>query len=326
VPEIVCFGEALIDLLAEPPAHADEPWRFRQHAGGAPANTAVAIARLGGSVSFIGMLGHDPFGDFLWAELTAAGVGTEGIRRSARGQTALAFVFLDPSGERSFRFYGDRAAHLLFRPEDFPDNVFESLKLFHLGSNTLTRPASVGSTRYGLGMAQAARAWISMDLNLRPLLWDDARTIRTTVESMLPEIQILKMSRSELVFMAEPMESPEHWIDHCLEGSTRLVLVTDGSQPIAYFTRVRRGTVPAWSVVARDTTAAGDAFSGGFLYRFVDALRQGVDIERWIEAPDALEPALRFAAACGALAVTRVGSFGAMPGLLEVETFLDNQT
>jgi len=326
VPEIACFGEALIDLLAESPDRADEPLRFRQHAGGAPANTAVAIARLGGSVSFIGMLGQDPFGDFLWEELTAAGVGAQGIRRSANGQTALAFVFLDTSGERSFRFYGDRAAHLLFRPDDFPDTVFDSLKLFHFGSNTLTETASADSTRYGLGKAQAARAWISMDLNLRPLLWPDARMIRGAVENILPEVQILKMSRAELEYMAEPLASPEHWIERHLAGAARLVLITDGAQPITYFTQLGRGIVPAWPVVIRDTTAAGDAFSGGFLCRLVEALKQGADIERWIEEPDALEPALRFAAACGALAATRLGSFGAMPKRQEVEAFFEIRT
>lgn len=324
--EIACFGEALIDLLAEPPAGPGEPWRFRQHAGGAPANTAVAIARLGGSVAFIGRLARDPFGDFLKAELAAAGVRTEGIRQGAKGQTALAFVFLDASGERSFRFYGDRAAHLEFRPDDFPDGVFDTLRLFHFGSNTLTLPESAEVTHDGLRRARDAGAWISMDLNLRPLLWRDAEKMRPAVARVLPQVHILKMSREELSYMAEPRGSPGHWIDSRLEGGSRLVIITDGAGPIAYYTRSGRRTIPAWPVEVRDATAAGDAFSGGLLCRLVEAQREGADPDRWIEAPEALDPALRFAAACGALATTRFGSFGAMPARQEVEAFLAART
>lgn len=323
MPDVVCFGEALIDLLTEPPPRAGEPTRFRQHAGGAPANTAVALARLGGAVSFMGMLAEDPFGDFLWDELTRAGVGTEYIRRRAGGQTALAFVFLDQAGERSFRFYGEQAAHLQFRPEDFPDPFPPSLKLFHVGSNTLTTPESAEVTRYGVAKASASGAWVSMDLNLRPLLWRDERAMRSTVETLLPDVQILKMSRPELAYMAAKADSPERWIQDCLESMVRLVLITDGPHPVTYYTRKRHGTVPAWSVDVRDTTAAGDAFSGALLYRFAEAQGRGDDMEAWVDAPDALESALRFAAAAGALAVSRVGSFAAMPGRDAVEHFLE---
>ncbi len=324
--EIACFGEALIDFLAAPPRRAGEPWHYLQHAGGAPANTAVAVARLGGSVSFLGMLADDPFGDFLLGALVAAGVGVEGVRRTQDGQTALAFVCLDLAGERSFRFYGDRGAHRLFRPDDFLPTAFDSLKLFHMGSNTLTRPASYESTRSGLLQARAAGAWISMDLNLRPALWPDVHTMRTTVEGILPDVHILKMSRDELACMAESTGSSERWIEHYLACTARLVLVTDGGRPISFFTRERRGIVPAWPVKIRDATAAGDAFSGGLLCLIAEAVKQGDGIERWLEAPEALESALRFAAACGALAVTRIGSFDAMPERGEVEAFLEDRT
>ncbi len=58
---VCCFGEVLIDFLQD----KTQPGLFQRFAGGAPANVAVAVARLGGQSKFIGMLGKDMFGDFL---------------------------------------------------------------------------------------------------------------------------------------------------------------------------------------------------------------------------------------------------------------------
>ncbi|MDB6163151.1 MAG: fructokinase, partial [Xanthomonadaceae bacterium] len=111
---IACFGEALVDLLAQPAATPAEPRHFVEYAGGAPANVAVAVARLGGTARFVGMLGADLFGDMLLAQLQDAGVDTQCVRRTAAARTALAFVSLDAAGERSFSFYRPPAADLLF--------------------------------------------------------------------------------------------------------------------------------------------------------------------------------------------------------------------
>jgi fructokinase len=117
--KIVCFGEALIDFLARPGATQSEPRAFLQFAGGAPANVAVAAARLGARSAFVGMLGTDMFGDFLQSSLADAGVDTSGIVRTDAARTALAFVQLAADGERSFTFYRPPSADLLFRDGHF---------------------------------------------------------------------------------------------------------------------------------------------------------------------------------------------------------------
>ena len=106
---IACFGEALIDFLAEP-VRDDAPRRFTEHAGGAPANVAVGVARLGGDARFVGMLSRDMFGDALLAQFARYHVDTTQVRRTADARTALAFVSLSPDGERSFNFYRPPAA------------------------------------------------------------------------------------------------------------------------------------------------------------------------------------------------------------------------
>ena len=168
---IVCFGEILIDLLAQPPASADTPRAFLQYAGGAPANVAVAAARLGAKTQFVGMLGRDMFGDFLADSLVEHGVGTDYIVRTDAAKTALAFVALDANGERSFSFYRPPAADLLFRDSDFQAACLDSAQCFHVCSNSLTEPAIAEATFAGMDRARAAGAVVSLDLNLRPALW-----------------------------------------------------------------------------------------------------------------------------------------------------------
>ncbi len=324
MPDIGCLGEALIDFLAEPVRGPREGRRFSENAGGAPANTAVAAVRLGVTASFLGALAHDAFGDFLWDELTRAGVGTEGVQRPDDGRTALAFVFRDGSGERSFLFYGERAAHLLYRPESLPGEVLPSLRVLHLGStNTLTDERSAAATEDCLRRARTLGVRTSFDLNLRPSLWSDLRLMRPRIDRLLPDVAILKMSREEFLWMNETASGP--WLEEWFAASGRIALVTDGPRPIEYMTRTRRGRVPAWAIEVHDTTAAGDAFAAGFLVRTVEAARHGADLEAWLEEEDALVPALRFAAAAGALAAARPGSFAAMPRREEVDTFLESR-
>src|SRR6187551_798775 len=137
---ILCFGEALIDFLARPGDTPDAPRAFLQFAGGAPANVAVAVARLGGDARFVGMLGADMFGDMLAAQLRDAGVDIRHVRRTSAAKTALAFVSLDADGERSFSFYRPPAADLLFAEDDFAPRAFDEAVVFHVCSNSLTEP------------------------------------------------------------------------------------------------------------------------------------------------------------------------------------------
>lgn len=106
MPSVVCFGEALVDLLAEPSMQPGAPQRFVRYAGGAPANVAVAVARLGAPAVFVGMLAEDSFGDFLLQSLAAAGVSTQYIARTRAAHTALALVSLDAPANASSAFTG----------------------------------------------------------------------------------------------------------------------------------------------------------------------------------------------------------------------------
>lgn len=320
---VVCFGEALIDFLEEP--HRDGgPPRFLQHAGGAPANVAVAIARLGGNSAFVGMLGSDVFGDFLLDSMRSAGVTVDCVVRTDRARTALAFVTLDRSGERRFSFYRPPAADLLFRAHHFPASCF-SATTFHACSNSLTETAIADTTFAGMKKARAGGALVSFDVNLRRNLWPASADPRDRIWVALAEADLVKLSRGEFEFLVEGAGGRERFFSRLWDGRTRLALVTDGAAPVRYFTRAGDGTAKTFPVSAIDTTAAGDAFVGGLLFALQ---RHGIGASELAGFdPDAgwFRSALEFASACGALAVTRYGAFAAMPTYENVQAFLRDQ-
>jgi fructokinase len=322
---IVCFGEVLIDFLAQPPKVPGEPRTFAQYAGGAPANVAVAVARLGGRAEFIGMLGADMFGDFLHDALHDAGVGTAHTVRTTAAKTALAFVQLDAQGERSFSFYRPPAADLLFRAEHFSPHCFDGALALHVCSNSLTEAAIAATTVYGIERARAAGLLISVDMNLRPSLWAEQADALPRLWDVLQRADVVKLARCELEYLAAPLGGTEKVLQRMWQGTARCVIVTDGAAPIRWFTRDADGEVPSFRLPAVDTTAAGDAFVGGLLFHLA---AQGVDAESlgaFVRDNAALEAALRFAAAVGGLAVTRCGAFAAMPGINDVQQLLQEQ-
>lgn len=326
---IVCFGEALIDFLAQPAASPGAPRAFLQYAGGAPANVAVAAARLGAPAQFVGMLGRDMFGDFLLDSLHAHGVATDYVARTGAAKTALAFVALDGDGERSFSFYRPPAADLLFRAEHYDPGCFAGAGAFHVCSNSLTEAEIAEATLHGMRLARAAGALVSLDLNLRPMLWPADAQPRPRLWQALHGADVVKLARNELEYLAEPFgggDAGERAVRaHVFAGAARWLLVTDGGAPIRWYTRDAEGELRSFRVKAVDTTAAGDAFVGGLLFRLAEL---GVDAARlpaFLDDRAGLEDALRFAAAVGALAVTRHGAFAAMPTRAEVQQLLKDQ-
>jgi fructokinase len=318
---IACFGEALIDFLARPqPAGA--PRQFVEHAGGAPANVAVGVARLGGDARFVGMLGLDMFGDALLAQFIAHGVDVAQVKRTDEARTALAFVSLDPQGERSFSFYRPPAADLLFHAADFDPAAFDTTAVFHVCSNSLTEPEIAETTLHGMRLASERGALVSMDLNLRPALWPRGVDPTPTLWRALSLADLVKLSHEELVYLAAG-EAEGAVLARLLAAGVRAVVVTDGPAPIRWWTSEASGTAHTFAVEARDTTAAGDAFVAGLLQRLV---ARGVDREGIAAAfEDAVirHDLLRHAAAAGALATTRHGAFDAMPSASDVRALLE---
>lgn len=318
---ILCFGEALIDFHADGRDEHGYPRAFVPFAGGAPANVAVAVAKLGGNARFAGMLGTDAFGDFLLASLEHAGVATRDVARTGEANTALAFVALDARGERSFSFYRPPSADLLFRPEHFRAEAFADTAIFHVCSNSMTEPAAAETTREGMRRARAAGALVSFDLNLRPALWPQSADVHAQVWPALALADVVKLSAEELDWLARGDEAAT--LDRLWQGHARLLVVTDGEKALRWFHPNVEGELPSYRVTTVDSTAAGDAFVGGLLQQLADQNVGPNDLEALVADLPRLHRLLRHAAAAGALAVTRKGSFTALPDSAEVLAFME---
>lgn len=322
-PVLVSLGEALVDLVPlEEGASVAAADGFAKLAGGAPANVAAGVARLGGDVRLVAKVGGDELGDYLLATLAATGVDTRWMARDAGAQTALALVSLDPTPRAAFTFYGEPAAHLQLAPGDVDETVFAGATALHLGSLTLTREPARAAGLKALEVAQTRGMLISFDPNYRASLWPSAAAAREVLAPLVGRAHLVKLSREELELLA-PGAAPS-----ALAGpATRLIVVTDGAAGADLWSFAGRSPwrahVPAFAVDAVDPTGAGDAFVAAMLRPLLaapEALRD--DSEKGRER---LSRLARRAVAYAALTTTRRGGVTAMPSERELELFLGSR-
>jgi fructokinase len=307
---VICFGEALIDFLNTGSEKVDALTLldYRQYPGGAPANAAVAVAKLGGNACFAGQVGNDMFGDFLISSLKAYGVDTRFVTKHPTAKTALAFVKLNQNGDRSFSFYRQDTADLLFTNTQVDSAWFEEQPLFHFCSNTLTNNDIAQCTAFAVDQAEQHGALISFDVNLRHNLWPAGQVDIDKVNQLVHRAHLLKFSREEIEFLAQG--HLDTYITQCLNTTCRLIIITNGEYDIEYFTATGNGVIHPPKVTVMDTTAGGDAFVGGLLY----GLSHFKQPKSLLDNLDVIAQLLQSAAACGAHAVTKPGAFPALPG------------
>ena len=311
--DVVSCGELLIDFVAlrRGVRLVDAP-AFRRATGGAPANVAVGVARLGRRAAFLGQVGDDDFGHYLAQTLARAGVDVRGLRFSPDARTALAFVSLRADGERDFLFYRHPSADMLWRPEDVDRAVASATRIFHFGSISLIDEPARSATLVAMETAREHGARLSYDPNLRLALWPSPEAARAGMLRGLEHAEIVKLSREELAFLtgsSDPAAARQLWHERL-----QLLVVTLGAAGCAYLTPQEEGEVPGFTVPVVDTTGAGDGFVAGLL---VGLLEQGLD---WSKR--AVEQALRLANAVGALVCTRRGAIPALPTRRQVQRLL----
>jgi len=311
---VIAFGEALVDMLSSRLGDDTGQETFTPYAGGAPANVAVACARLSVPSQFLGMVGDDTFGHFLIRELKSHGVDTQGVVLTKEARTALAFVSRDSSGERTFDFYRPPAADLLYHLEHLPHGVFEQPAIVHLCSNSLTDPEIADTTLAIAAMAKRAGCLVSVDANLRHNLWTEGSADLWLVTELLDNADLVKVSLDELDYLRGD-HSQEAWLSQRLAAGVKVILITDGPNNVALKGVGFDHTITPPPVAAVDTTAGGDAFIGGLL---AELSRHGID-DNWHQDSAFLIRAVDIACRCGAHAVTRPGAYAALPTHSDIE-------
>lgn len=289
--KIWVLGDAVVDLLP------DGEGRLLQCPGGAPANVAVGIARLGGQSAFIGRVGDDPFGRFMAKTLADEKVDVKSMRLDPAHRTSTVVVDLDDHGERSFTFMVRPSADLFLETADLP--TFSAGEWLHVCSIALSAEPCRSATFGAMAAIREAGGYVSFDPNIRPDLWPDENELHRCLEQALQSADVVKLSVEELAFLTGDVPVNVGLDALMARCPARLVLVTQGKEGVIAW---HDGTVkhyPATPVECVDTTGAGDAFVAGLLY----GLAAGQD----------LTPVLALAQRCGALATTAKGAMTALP-------------
>ncbi|EHN8758294.1 MAG: aminoimidazole riboside kinase [Enterobacter asburiae] len=289
--KIWVLGDAVVDLLP------DGEGRLLQCPGGAPANVAVGIARLGGQSAFIGRVGDDPFGRFMAKTLADEKVDVKSMRLDPAHRTSTVVVDLDDQGERSFTFMVRPSADLFLESADLP--TFSAGEWLHVCSIALSAEPSRSATFEAMAAIREAGGYVSFDPNIRPDLWPDENALRRCLEQALQSADVVKLSVEELAFLTGNVEVNVGLDALMARCPARLVLVTQGKEGVIAWHDGAVKHYPATPVECVDTTGAGDAFVAGLLY----GLAAGQD----------LTPVIALAQRCGALATTAKGAMTALP-------------
>ena len=316
---VTCLGEVLIDFVAaESDLPLEQATTFVKAAGGAPANVAVALPRLGTHAAFVGKISSDRFGRSLGQLLAAEGVDVRGVIEEDSTRTPLAFVGTDGSGGRSFVFYHDHTSDMLLRTDEVlaRHDLISQASVFHFGSLTLRAEPGCSATLAAVHIARERGRLVSFDPNVRLEVWDSAAQGRTMMLEVMKLVDVLKVSGDELEFLTDTSDV-ERACRRLRARGPKLVVVTLGERGCFYDAGASRGFVPGISVPAVDTLGAGDAFLAGLLAGLTGSPEGGI-----LEDVEALRGALRFAKAVAALTTTRYGAIPALPSRSEVESLL----
>ena len=318
--DILSLGELLIDMFpAEIGRGMTEVSAFRPKPGGAPANVAVAAARLGAQSGFIGKVGQDPFGHYLEGVLKNEGVDTQGMRFDTAARTTLVFIAMPDVHSAEFIFYRNPGADMLLQPEELPVSLLQSTAWLHFGSLSLIDEPIRSATTRAIEIAHESGALISFDVNYRPALWSSEAQAHQRVMTMLPFVDLVKVNQAELALLtgSEELESGSQIL---LSQGPKICVVTLGSGGSYFYNGWEGAFVPGFKVETVDATGCGDAFVAGLLTQLVATGQRTAEF-----SPDQLRAALKYANAVGALTALTQGVIPALPNAKQVDEFLSQQ-
>lgn len=315
---IYCVGELLIDMFClDRDTALKDGEQFQKMPGGAPANVAVTIAKLGGKAAFMGSVGNDAFGDFLIETLNSYQVETEMVRKDNQYPTTIAFVSLTADGERDFQF--NRGADQNLGLDDVAISGVMDSNVIHFGSATALLPGMLQETYFGL-IVEAKRQdkMISFDPNYRKDLWGGhIEGFVALCEKAIGYADFVKLSEEELLLIVGTKDLA-NGAKKIHELGAKIVTVTLGKAGTFLSIGSEQAIIPSIEITNIDSTGAGDAFVGAMLYQFEV---NGMEELHFL----AVKKMVEFANVVGASACTKVGSLSAIPSKEEVELLLSSE-
>jgi ribokinase len=306
VAHVTVVGSLNMDLVARAPRipRAGETiigGNFHMLPGGKGANQAVAAARLGAQVSMVGRVGRDAFAGPLLDNLTAAKVDHTFVTQDPEAATGVALIVVDDAGQNSIVVASGANIRLLSANVDAAEAIVATadVLLLQLESplETVTRAAE---------MACAHK--VTVILNPAPA--------RPLPASLLSLVDVLIPNESETALLTGMSVSTQAEVEAAAlalqESDVDTVILTLGERGALLAREGETELFPAFDVTPVDTTAAGDAFVGGFAV----ALAEG----------RSLAEAVCWGNAAGALAATQLGAQPSLPTRQALETLLATGT
>ncbi|EPO0698681.1 aminoimidazole riboside kinase [Escherichia coli] len=301
--KIWVLGDAVVDLLPE------SDGRLLPCPGGAPANVAVGIARLGGTSGFIGRVGDDPFGALMQRTLLTEGVDITYLKQDEWHRTSTVLVDLNDQGERSFTFMVRPSADLFLETTDLP--CWRHGEWLHLCSIALSAEPSRTSAFTAMTAIRHAGGFVSFDPNIREDLWQDEHLLRLCLRQALQLADVVKLSEEEWRLISGKTQNDRDICALAKEYEIAMLLVTKGAEGVVVCYRGQVHHFAGMSVNCVDSTGAGDAFVAGLL--------TGLSSTGLSTDEREMRRIIDLAQRCGALAVTAKGAMTALPCRQELE-------
>jgi fructokinase len=258
--DVACFGELLWDFFEGEKEGKEAVTRnYRRELGGASANLAVALAKLGVKASAAGGVGDDKLGDALKTQLEELGVDASHVVKVKGTRTGITFVSRDATGDPTFVPYRKGTADVMLGEAQVTAPMAKA-RYVVVGSTCLLPTARAGGEKF-LAAAEKAKAAIVVDLNVRPHLWDDVDALRAACIELVGRAALVKASEKDLNAIAG--KRGMSWLDEHAKNATWIL--TRGENGAAAVGAHGQATAPTKRVRCIDATGAGDAFLGGVL-------------------------------------------------------------
>lgn len=318
--KVICIGEALIDFIPyEKGVALKEVKSFLRVPGGAPLNVAATVAKLGGKSKILTKLGNDAFADTILEAVEPLGVDISSVLRTDLANTALAFVSLNENGERDFSFYRNPSADMLLEESEIKKSDFEKGDILHFCSVSLIDAPIKKAHIKAIEYCNEKEGIISFDPNIRLPLWKSEDECRQAILEFLPMAHVLKISDEELQFITK-IEDEDEALNSLFKGNVAVVIYTKGAYGAEFIVKSKKLFSKGFTIKVEDTTGAGDAFIGAFLFKIASMDLTLVDILSLDEKK--IKEILNFSNATAALVVSKRGAIDALPKKEEVDNFM----
>ncbi|KAL3679228.1 hypothetical protein R1sor_022184 [Riccia sorocarpa] len=352
-PLVCCFGEALHEFLPsvrvsdrrmDPDIYSTwkglqwSPPEFSRLPGSVPSNTAVALARLGGRVAFMGKVGDDEHGHNLVLKLNQEGVQTRGVKFDKTASTGISRLELTTESGNVRMKCVKPSAEECFTKSEINKDILKEAKFFQFTSLSLTTEPLRSSLLAAIKMAQRNGAEIYFDVNLPLPYWRSIDLTRQSLKQPWKEATVVEVTKQELEFILgeekyevmrqkgpsyasnsieetknrryhyhyEPEELAPLW-----HNKLKILFVTDGTHRIHYYTPHFHGSVAGTEDVlvapfSCDRTGSGDAVTAAIIRKLSSQPELFTNEEK-------LQKALRFAVCAGIIAQWTIGAIRGMP-------------